>query len=113
MKIIINEVYNHNTIPPSAIKRRTFEKLLLKCTTQVPFTDPNGTTYIQIDGVSMGSPQGPTFAEYYMIHLENKIFPDSKNKSTIYARYVDDIFIASESVQDIKKTQTKPRKILF
>ena len=31
----------------------------------------NNHTYVQVDGVSMGSPLGPTMADFYMSNLEN------------------------------------------
>lgn len=49
--------------------------------------------YLQVEGVAMGSPLGPTFANYYMGHLENKVFNGTTCKPNIYVRYVDDIFI--------------------
>ena len=57
---------------------------------------------MQKEGVMMGSPLGPTFANYYMWHLENetaKRCPETM--PTIYARYVDDIFVVCESEENI------------
>ena len=41
----------------------------------------------------MGSPLGPTFANFYMGYLENLVFSDPDNKPFIYARYMDDTFV--------------------
>ena len=42
----------------------------------------------------MGSPLGPTFADYYMCHLENNVFEHNPElKPYIYVRYVDDCFL--------------------
>ena len=59
--------------------------------------------YIQIDSISMGSPLGPTISEFYMSRIENKIFKTIITKSKIYVRYVDDIFIATHSDDEINK----------
>ena len=39
----------------------------------------------------MGSPLGPTFANYYMGDLESKTLTNIENPPLIYCRYVDDI----------------------
>ena len=49
--------------------------------------------YCQIDGVTMGSPLGPTLANFFLAHFEN-IFM-SENLEFLpekYVRYVDDVF---------------------
>ena len=35
--------------------------------------------YRQIDGVAMGSPLGPTLANFFLAHIESKIFAEHKN----------------------------------
>ena len=65
----------------------------------------NGRTYKQIDGVSMGNPLAPTFAEFYMGHLEHRIFDTQHNDfyPTHYFRYVDDtlcLFDKEEKVDE-------------
>ena len=70
----MENVYNHPSIPPPAIQLIILEKILLTCPTKVTFYDPSGNIYIRIDGISMGSPLGPTIYEFYMSHIENKIF---------------------------------------
>ena len=49
----------------------------------------------------MGSPLGPTFAAFYMATIENKVVP--RHKYTIYTRYVDDIFVAMDTLEDVEK----------
>ena len=57
---------------------------------------------IQIDGVAMGSPLGPLFANFYMGSLEEKIFKDHPGmQPPIYARYVDDVFLCVEDLQQV------------
>ena len=50
-----------------------FMKILLTCTTEVPFYDHLGNIYIPSDSVSMGSVWGPIFRNFYMSDLENEI----------------------------------------
>ena len=72
IEIIINTVYNHPTLPPPPLKTDTMRKLLQVCTSETPFHFC-GKTYVKIDGVSMGSPLRPTFADFYMSYLENTL----------------------------------------
>ena len=52
--IILQKVYDEKLIR-TKIKREDMKELLLLCTQGVPFTF-NSETYLQIDGVMMGSP---------------------------------------------------------
>jgi hypothetical protein len=53
----------------------------------------NGKMYQQVDGVTMGSPLGPTLANFFLAHYESKLLPDHKDfHPKLYLRYVDDIF---------------------
>ena len=51
----------------------------------------------------MGSPLGPTISEFYMSHIENKIFKTIITKPKIYFRYVHEILIAIHSYDEINK----------
>ena len=59
----------------------------------------NSKFYIQVDGVSMGSPQGPILANIFLSHhQENWLNKCSiEFKSSFYGRYVDDTFVLFES----------------
>ena len=47
----------------------------------------------QIDGVTMGSPLGPSLANFFLAHIECKLFENEIScKPRLYMRYVDDIF---------------------
>ena len=50
----------------------------------------------------MGLPLGPIVSEIYMSHTENNIFKTIITKPKIYVCYVDDIFIATHSYDEIK-----------
>ena len=53
--------------------------------------------YQQIDGVTMGSPLGPTWSNFFMANLENKLLQkESDTNPKLYLRYVDDIFAIFE-----------------
>ena len=51
----------------------------------------------------MGSPLGPTFANYYMGYLEEKVFSAEKCKPTVYARFVDDVFVQVRSIKELNE----------
>ena len=47
----------------------------------------------QVDGVAMGSPLGPSLANFFLGHIEETaVFTDENISPKIYLRYVDDIF---------------------
>ena len=109
IEIIINRAYNQETLSPPAIPKTSLEQLLLICTTETPFQDTNGDMYIQVDGVSMGSPLVPLFANFYMAELENNIIPFLKPEEShlVYCRYVDDIFLIVNKKSTINLLKTK------
>ena len=109
IEIIIENIYKNPLLPPLKINPNILKKILLICTTEVPFYDHKGNIYIQKDGVSMGSVLGPLFSQFYMCNLENNIFNSIKNPQ-IYLRYVDDILILSNNHQEITKLQKEFQK---
>ena len=56
----------------NGITERQLRKLLLKATQESHFVF-NGKYYDQIDGIAMGSPLGPTFANIFIADLERKL----------------------------------------
>ena len=96
INIILEKVYNHPTIRPPAIPKNIMRELLLTCTTEVPFRNINGDMYVQRDGVSMGSPLGPTFANFFMAEVENRALQNLNVTPALYGRYIDDIFTICE-----------------
>ena len=73
------------------IPKKNLEKLLLLCTQGTPFTFVN-KMHVQVDGVMMGSPRGPLFANIFMSELENTIIPTLGNKVLHWKQYVDYTF---------------------
>lgn len=101
IEIILNHVYENPNIPPPHIPKLIMKKLLNTCTTKSPFRNSDGALFVQTDGVSMGSPLGPTFASYYMCELENRALQTVQNRPKVYCRYVDDCFLAIESFDQL------------
>ena len=51
----------------------------------------------------MGSCMGPTYADYFMYSLENKVFKNHQDlKPPLYAKYVDDIFLVWNDLKDLR-----------
>ena len=70
--IILESVYSHGTLPAPEISSDDLRSLLEICTKETPFKHGD-QEFIQVDGVSMGSPLGPTFADFYMSHVESTL----------------------------------------
>ena len=100
INIITNNIYHNPTLPPLKINSNTLQKILLLCST----TDPHGNIFIQKDGIAMGSVLGPIFSNFYMSDLENKVF-NTINKPNIYLRYTDNIFLLTNSTNEINMIQ--------
>ena len=99
--IIIEQAFSHPSIPPPVLPEDDLRNLLLICTKETPFK-LSESNFIQVDGVSMGCPLGPTFADFYMSHVENLILNQNRASNPhIYMRYVDDIFCVFNSNRHI------------
>ena len=55
----------------------------------------------QLDGVAMGSPLGPSLANFFLGYLETHMFQNSVYFPKFYCRYVDDIFAVFDNDTDI------------
>ena len=108
IEIIIHEVYNHPDIAPPNMPRESLKNLLYICTTKTPFSSPKGDLYQQIDGVSMGTPLGPTLANFYASYVENKVFDNNPSlKPKVYCRYVDDTFVVINNYHELERLQSE------
>jgi hypothetical protein len=105
--IILQNTYNNDIIAPPRIPQKLLESLLRICTTEAPFRHIDGSLYYQTEGVAMGSPLGPTFANFYMANVEKQALQEISLKPNIYARYVDDIFVVVRDEEHIKQLQEK------
>ena len=66
--IIIKRIYDKKEINTD-IPKKEMRELLYLCTKNAHFT-LNNKTYLQVDGVAMGSPLGPVLANIFMVELE-------------------------------------------
>ena len=100
ISIICEYVYKDSTGPK--IPKSTFKQLLQIATGGI-FTF-EGKLYRQVDGITMGSPLGPTFANFFLAHLENRFMNSNLDFAPdLYLRYVDDIFCVFNSDEAITK----------
>ena len=85
----------------SCLSKNVFKELLLLCShnTLLTFEDK---TYLQCDGVAMGSPVGPLLANIYVNHLEKQL-RNAPVRIKYYRRYVDDTLVMVDSHDDAKK----------
>ena len=91
--IICNELFKHQAWI-GGMNKNTFRELLTLAMEETCFIF-DGKLYKQCDGVSMGSPLGPDYANSFMSYHE-KIWLDEcpdDIKPIKYRRYVDDIFV--------------------
>ena len=65
----------------------------------------DGCYYQQIDGVAMGSPLGPTFANIFLCHHEDKWLAacPAEIMPVFYRRYVDDIFLLFRNIDHCER----------
>ena len=69
---MITRIYDKNEIN---IPKQEMKELSYLCTKNSHFT-LNSKTYVQIDGVTMGSPLDPVLANIFMVELEQNIIPN-------------------------------------
>jgi hypothetical protein len=101
--IIIKLAYPRNTKWFHDLTKDELRRLLLICTTKSHFQFDK-VYYEQVDGVAMGSPLGPLFANVFMSDFENKLMKQLKNLGVkTWLRYVDDIFATLENKEDAEK----------
>ena len=101
--MILKHAYESTTKPAPRIPKDSMRKLLMICTSRTPFRNLKSEIYLQREGVSMGNPLGPTFANFYMCELENSVLLDNQNlKIPLYVRYVDDICLIVNRFGDVE-----------
>jgi hypothetical protein len=92
IEIILNQIYENATSLYHGLLRKDMKKLLEICTKKSHFQF-NGQFYEQTDGVAMGSPLGPLFANIFMQNFERQ---HNEHLKTLglnkWSRYVDDVF---------------------
>ena len=65
----------------------------------------NSVYYKQIDGITMGSPLGPTLANLFLTYYKDRRFDNCplQFRPRCYSRYVDDVFLMFECKDQVKK----------
>jgi hypothetical protein len=64
----------------------------------------NNKIYSQINGIAMGSPLGPLFADVYVNYLENKLMSRLRTNGVLFwRRFVDDTFVIANKNADVNK----------
>ena len=87
-------VYQNTTKPV-----KVFRKILLKIVEWSVKTNLLLSVYLNIN---MESCLGPTFANYNMWEIENTVIREKPEcKPFLYARYVDDIFVATKDLSEV------------
>ena len=101
--ICLDKIFS-NTNTFHNFTRKQF-KTLLELATKETYFIFNNNTFQQIDGVAMGSPIGPTLANIFMCHHEQKWLNNCPNpiKPQLYQRYVDDTFLLFNKSQNPKQ----------
>ena len=100
INITLDMIFKRPSPAPIPFDRTQLKQLLEISVCNIPFRFLNDT-YVQCDGVAMGSPLGPILADIFMSNLEIKLNRFSTNKPTIWIRYVDDIFCIFNKQQNI------------
>ena len=89
--IILKEIYgSDSTKKYYGLTKRQFKNLLV-WTTKRTNLNFNGSFYEQIDGVGMGSPIAPAFADIFMNYVIEKT-KEFNMQPDVFFRYVDDCF---------------------
>ena len=105
IEIILNRCFKNREDKFHDLSRRNLKELLEICVQKCIFKF-NDEYYEQVDGVSMGNPLGPLFANMFMAELE-KLNIDSLRVLGVlfWIRYVDDIFVILRSKSCAEKVQ--------
>ena len=101
INIIANSLYDINSKKTPPFPKPAFIKLLTLASQGIFMYKDK--IYKQTDGVAMGSPLGPSLANFFLGHLERDKIMHSDFTPQFYNRYVDDIcaiFYDSDNVQN-------------
>ena len=98
--LISEEIYKHDDRP--RYSKGDFKKLLVLATGGIFMFD--NKFYCQTDGVTMGSPLGPTLANFFLAHFENRFMNQNLEfKPDLYCRFIDDVFSVFHNNDHINK----------
>ena len=86
--IVLKGIYDNKEIN-TTINKREMKELIKLCTKDVHFNF-SGITYVQKDGVALGSPLAPVLAGIFMVELERAVIPKLSQLLQFWKRYVYD-----------------------
>ena len=93
IQIITDTIYSDQSSQNQPIVNKEIFAKLLRLATKGIFMHRN-KFYEQHDGVSMGSPLGPTIANFFLAHMENKLLNSNLNfQPKLYLRYTSMTFL--------------------
>lgn len=94
IELILSKLFCTDDALVEGLDKSSFRKLLELSVLDTNFIF-NKKHFKQIDGMAMGSPLGPAFANIFMCHLEEQFLELCPNdfKPVFYKRYVDDTFV--------------------
>ena len=88
IEIILRQIYDNKEINTSITKKEMREFILL-CTKGVHFTF-DGKTFIQTNGVAMGSPLGSVLLVIFMVELERNLIRNFSEHLISWKRRLND-----------------------
>ncbi|XP_037779128.1 uncharacterized protein LOC119575548 [Penaeus monodon] len=101
--LIVHELLNSKEYPHH-LNEKQIKKALQLATVDSVFTFSDNL-YTQIDGVAMGSPLGPTYANAFLCHHEKEWLNQCPEefKPNLYRRYVDDTFLLFKNCSQVER----------
>ncbi|XP_054276681.1 uncharacterized protein LOC128995686 [Macrosteles quadrilineatus] len=93
LKIIETRLTNDDTLANRTKLPVNVIMELLELCTQCNYFQLEGKLYRQDEGMAMGSPLSPIFANIFMEEFEQKALASARLKPRIWWRYVDDTFV--------------------
>ena len=102
IELVIERLYDNNNSNAIPFEKSVFRQLMFMAMQGLFMY--NDKLYKQIDGVTMGSPLGPTLANFFLGCLQEKIFEHNCNVvPKLYLRYIDDSYALFDNKKDCFK----------
>lgn len=101
IEIVLNKLFTTPNTVVLGLNKNNF-RIILDLAVRNTYFSFDNKIFHQLDGVSMGSPLGPIFANIFLSHHEKKWLSDCPIhfKPKIYKRYVDDTFLLFSNIND-------------